>query len=166
MGFRQAYVRMIEAAGGRSDMARELAITPSALDNRVYEKGAPQPQRVHPDMAIQMQVISGTTLFAEEVARQSGGTFVPLPQLADEIDNDEIQNKFLRIVEHVGELATVHRKATEDEDVDAQERETLDGIAQQIHRSVQEMLALTYLIYSKPAPEAPALPSIVPRKAS
>jgi hypothetical protein len=157
---------MIEAAGGRGDMAHALAITPSALDNRVYEKGAPQPQRVHPDMAIQMQVISGTTLFAEEVARQSGGTFVPLPQLADEIDNEEIQDKFLRIVEHVGELATVHRKATEDDHVDASERASLDGIAQQIHRSVQEMLALTYLIYSKPEVDTPSVPNIAARKAS
>lgn len=157
---------MIEAAGGRGDMAHALAITPAALDNRVYEKGHPQPQRVHPDMAIQMQVISGTTLFAEEVARQSNGTFVPLPQLADEIDNEEIQGKFMRIVEYVGELAAVHREATKDEDVDNNERERLDGIAQQIHRSVQEMLALTYHFYCKPNAAAPALPSIAVRKVS
>lgn len=151
---------MIEAAGGRDDMAHALAITLTALDNRVYEKGHPKPQRVYPDMAIQMQVISGTTLFAEEVARQSGGTFVALPQLADEIDNEQIQDKFLRIVEFVGSLATRHREATEDGHVDSREREDLDGIAHQIHRSVQEMLALTYLIYSKPESVAHAVPTI------
>ncbi|MDR5761931.1 YmfL family putative regulatory protein [Caballeronia sp. LZ035] len=165
MGFRQAYVQMIEAAGGRDTMARELAMTTSALDNRVHEKGTP-PQRVHPDMAMQMQAISGTTLFAEEVARQSGGTFIALPQAGDDLDNEQIQNKFLRIVERVGELAACHRKATEDNNVDKNERAELDGIAHEIHRSVQEMLALTYMIYSSPEPTKPSVPSIGDRKAS
>ncbi|WP_345815321.1 YmfL family putative regulatory protein [Paraburkholderia sp. PREW-6R] len=165
MGFRQAYVKMTEAAGGRDNMARELAITTSALDNRVHEKGTP-PQRVYPDMAIQMQVISGTTFFAEEVAHQSGGTFVPLPQVADQISNEEIHDKFLHMVEHVGELANAHRKATEDGHVDADERANLDAIAQQIHRSVQELLALTYLVYSKPQSEAPSVHNIATRKVS
>jgi hypothetical protein len=165
VGFRQAFVKMIEASGGRDNMARELAITTSALDNRVHEKGTP-PQRVYPDMAIQMQVISGTTFFAEEVARQSGGTFIALPQAADEMDNEQIQDKFLRIVERVGELATCHRKATEDGHVDRDERSSLDGIAHEIHRSVQEMLALTYMIYSSPEPTKAPVPSIAERKAS
>ncbi|MDR5776257.1 MULTISPECIES: YmfL family putative regulatory protein [unclassified Caballeronia] len=165
MGFKQIFLQMINAAGGRSDMADALGITLSALDNRVHEKGSP-PQRVHLDMAIQMQLVSDTTLFAEEVARQSGGMFIPLPQAEDQLDNEQIQDKFLRIVERVGELATCHRKATEDGRVDQNERADLDGIAHEIHRSVQEMLALTYMIYSAPEPTKASVPSIADRKAS
>ncbi|WP_250500573.1 YmfL family putative regulatory protein [Caballeronia sp. GAWG1-5s-s] len=165
MGFKQTFLQMIEAAGGRSDMAHCLGITLAALDNRVHEKGTP-PQRVHPDMAIQMQLVSNTTLFAEEVARQSGGMFIPLPQAEDELDNEQIQDKFLRIVERVGELATCHRKATEDGRVDQAERADLDSIAHEIHRSVQEMLTLTYLIYSAPEPAKSSVAAIVDRKVS
>ncbi|SAL20345.1 hypothetical protein AWB70_01033 [Caballeronia cordobensis] len=165
MGFRQAYVQMIESAGGRDRMAAELGLTTQALDNRVYEKGTP-PQRVHPDMAMQMQVASGTTLFAAEVARQSGGTFIPLPQVSDQIDNEQIQDKFMRLVERVGQLATRHREATSDGHVDKNERADLDGIAHELHRDVQEMLSLTYVIYCPAESVAPAVPHIAARKAS
>jgi hypothetical protein len=165
VGFKQTFLQMIEEAGGRSDMAHCLGITLAALDNRVHEKGTP-PQRVHPDMAIQMQLVSNTTLFAEEVARQSGGMFIPLPQSADQLDNEQIQDKFLRIVERVGELATCHRKATEDGHVDKNEQNDLEGIAHEIHRSVQEMLQLTYMIYSTPETPKSVVPSIADRKVS
>lgn len=77
MALRDAYLRMIKAfPGGWDGMADALRLSRSALHNRVYEcKG----QAVTVEQALTMQALSGVPAFAEAMAEDAGGVFLPLP---------------------------------------------------------------------------------------
>ena len=68
-------------SGGYAAMAAALGLSSrAALENRIYEvKG----QRVSTEEAMMMQRIADSTAFAEAVAAESGGVFVPLPEAAE-----------------------------------------------------------------------------------
>lgn len=148
---RNSYLGMIRAfAGGWDAMSAALGYTRDALENRIYEKKV----RMHVDTALVMQKLSGTSLFAEAVARESGGTFVILPTV-DHLDNDELLKKFSQILEQLGELATHHHKALEDGVVTDRERADLKRIADNAHRRIEELLAITFRIYCTGKPDGP-----------
>ncbi len=67
-------------SGGYAAMAAALGLSSrAALENRIYEvKG----QRVSTEEAMMMQRIADSTAFAEAVAAESGGVFVPLSEAA------------------------------------------------------------------------------------
>jgi len=128
-------------------MAAALGISSASLQNRVYEvKG----QVVPTEMALAMQALSGTTYFADAIARRSGGVYVGLPALGDECDNDELLTKFTQIVDQLGVLARTHAQAIADGKVDAREKAELEQIARETYRHIQALLQLTFMLYQAP----------------
>lgn len=138
---------MISAFGGWDAMAAALRMpSRAALENRVYER---QGQGILARTAIEMQRLSGVPAFAEHVAQMSGGVFLPLPDFDIKTDED-LFDTFNALYAELGILSSTFRKAIEDNEVDPKERADLTQIGQNIHRTVQELLALTFMIYCRP----------------
>lgn len=137
---------MINAFGGWEAMATALGMpSRAALENRVYER---QGQGVLVRIALEMQRLSGSPAFAELVAQAAGGVFLPLPDFSVKTDED-LLNTFNALYAELGVLSSTFRKATEDNEVDSKERADLTQIGQNIHRTVQELLGLTFRIYCR-----------------
>lgn len=127
-------------------MAAALGMSRDALENRIYERKG---QSTLVETALQMQQFSGTTLFAEAVAQASGGVFMTLPAKID-FDKQELLNKFNELYAELGELSGKFRDYTRDDVIERTERADLQGVGQHIHRTVEELLALTFQIYCRP----------------
>ena len=125
-------------SGGHAAVAAVLGYTKPALENRLYEvKG----QRIGIDEAMLIQRISGRTDFAEAVASESGGVFVPLPEDVScaALAEEEISARFLNIMERGGEMV---RESTADGEVTAAELAALLAV---FRRCVSEQAAVIEL---------------------
>lgn len=143
---KNSYQEMCRAMnGGWSTMAASLGLSKNALENRVYERKG---QSIDVHMAMQMQANSGTAHFAEAIATESGGVFIPLPD-SGEIDHEDIQHVYMELVEEVGRLAREWRDATRDGEVDAKERVRLEAIQVAICQRVTQMNTLTFIVFCK-----------------
>ena len=144
---RKAYLSMIRAfPGGWDAMAGALGMSRDALENRIYERKG---QSVLVETALQMQQFSSTTYFAEAVAQVSGGLFMKLPEQSSE-DREELLAKFNELYSKLGDLSTKFREYVKDDEIDRRERQDLTDVGQNIHRTVEELLALTFQIYCRP----------------
>lgn len=148
-----AYQDMIKVHGWNGTAAT-LGMTKSQLEARVYEvKG----QGMRVDTALLIQSYAGTTHFAQAVAAASGGVFMELPQ-AEGVCSEDLHAKFHKLYSQLGALSATYTGAVKDDEIDARERIDLEDIAQQIHKTMGELMALMFQIYCrKPAPavEAP-----------
>lgn len=145
---RGTYLAMIKAIpGGWDVMCAALGLSRDALENRVYERKG---QSVSVDLARQMQVVSGTTLWAEAVAAQSGGAFVRLPDVGP-IGNEELLAKFNALYGEVGRLSHLFQTSIEDDDIDPVERRNLEKAGQQINCKTLELLAVAFRVFCKPS---------------
>ncbi len=146
MELRQSYQKMIKAfPGGWDAMAGALGMSRDGLENRIYERKG---QSVLVETALQMQQFSSTTHFAEAVAQLSGGLFMKLPEQSKH-DRDELLAKFNELYSKLGDLSTKFREYVKDEEIDKRERQDLTNVGQNIHRTVEELLALTFQIYCR-----------------
>ena len=145
MADRSCYLSMIRAMpGGWPAMSAALGFpSVSALENRIYERSG---QTVSVHQAEQMQALSGTTAFAEEQARLAGGTFMKLPEV-EQLDNDELLDKFNELYAHLGELSTEFREYSRDDEIDAKERKKLDRKSREIHQALSELMAVMFAVY-------------------
>lgn len=147
MAARKYYLEMIRAfPGGWEAMAGALGMSKDALENRLYERKG---QQLTVQTAMQMQAFSCTTHFAEGVAQESGGVFLKLPEARD-IGNEELLAEFNQLYAKLGELSRKFNEYIEDGNINKTERADLDAVAQEIHRTVEELLALTYQVYCRP----------------
>lgn len=145
MDTRESYTKMITAyPGGWAAMAAALGMTRDALENRVYERKG---QQINVHTAMQLQAFSQTTLFAESISQESGGIFVRLPDFLNECDHDELLSKFNQLYVELGRLSEKFSHHTQDGRIDRREKKDLTETSQQIHRTVQELMALTFAIY-------------------
>lgn len=141
---RRTYQKMIRAyPGGWDAMAVAMGMSVAGLENRVYER---KNQQITVHDAMQMQAFSQSTYFAEAVAFLSGGTFVRLPDIG-QIGNDELLTKFQELQVHLGELSGTFIVATADGVVDRKEKTELDAIAADVHKTLSELMAITYRVY-------------------
>ena len=141
---RRTYQRMIRAyPGGWSAMAAALGMSVASLENRIYER---KNQQITVHEAMQMQAFSQSTFCAEAVASLSGGTFVCLPDMGN-AGNDELLTKFQQLQVHLGELSGTFIAATADGVVDRKEKTRLEAVAADIHRTLSELMAITYQVY-------------------
>lgn len=104
MEIKKAYLAMIkEYPGGWDAMSAALGMTRDALENRIYERKG---QSVLVETALQMQLFSASTHFAEAVSQVSGGVFMKLPA-RNEHDRDELlaYSAFLGVMD-VGQAKT------------------------------------------------------------
>lgn len=146
MELKNAYQKMCTAKeGGWSSMANYLGMTHDSLENRVYERKG---QAISIHDALQMQKTTNTTYFAEAIANLSGGVFINLPETG-ELDHDELLSKFTDLYVEIGRLSEGFKESTEDGHITKKERDKLNNTGQNIHRKVQELLALTFVVYCK-----------------
>lgn len=146
MEIRKSYLSMIKAfAGGWDAMTGALGMSRDALENRIYERKG---QGILVETALQLQAFSGTTYFAEAVAAASGGTFVKLP--ADvSTDNVVLGQKFHELYAELGTFSQHFSAATADDEIDRREAADLTAIADEMHKTISELLALTFRIYCR-----------------
>lgn len=138
MAARKFYLEMIRAyPGGWEAMAAALGMSKDALENRLYERKG---QQITVQTAMQMQAFSGTSFFAEAVAHESGGIFIPI-QSFDGIADIELLDGYTAMVEDEGKFATDFRSALKDGTITRKEFELLraDIRKQQAHE--MELLA-------------------------
>lgn len=148
MEIKKAYLAMIrEYPGGWDAMAAALGMTRDALENRIYERKG---QSVLTETALQMQQFSSSTHFAEAVAQVSGGVFMKLPEHGDH-DRDELLAKFNELYAELGDLSIKFKVSIEDGEIDKRERADLSDVGQHIHRTVEDLLTLTFQIYCRPS---------------
>lgn len=146
MEIRKAYLSMIKAfQGGWDAIAPALGMSRDALENRIYERKG---QGVLVETAMQMQKFSGTTFFAQAVAAESGGTFVKLPDM-DHVDNDDILAKMNELHIELGQWSQKFAEATRDGEIDNRERADLSAIVDEMHRTINELKALTFRAYCR-----------------
>lgn len=147
MEIRKSYLRMIRAfPGGWDAMAAALGMSRDALENRIYERKG---QSILAETGLQMQQFSETTHFAEAIAQASGGVFLRLPSVDEDCDREELLAKFNDLYAHLGDLSTTFKKSITDNEIDKDERAKLSDVGQDIHRTVEELLALTFQIYCR-----------------
>ena len=148
MDIRNSYQQMCKAmSGGWAAMAAAMGLSKDGLENRVYERKG---QSVDVHEALQMQAFSRTTLFAEAVAAESGGVFIPLPAV-DGVDVEEIHTVYMELVDEVGKLAREWREATRDGEVDPKERQRLEKVRHAICTKVTQMNHMTFEVFCKDA---------------
>lgn len=146
MNLRESYLAMIKAMdGGWGAMCGAMAMTRSALENRIYERKG---QGIDVDTALTMQSFSRTTLFAEAVATASGGTFVKLPIDMD-FGNEELEKKWRSLYKELGDFAHHFEEAIDDGEINKRERAILEGDAARMHRIIEEMIALSFRVYTR-----------------
>lgn len=131
--------------GGHDGMAASLGLTPAALSNRMYElKG----QQISVNQALAMQELSGSTAFAEYVARRADGTFTKLPDF-NHLDRDELLSMFNRFHSRVGELSAKFERFAADGEFDRREREDFDDTTNEIHKSLSSLHAVVLALYCR-----------------
>lgn len=146
MNLRQAYLGMIKAfPGGWDAISGALGMSRDALENRIYERKG---QDLNVQTALQMQSFSGTLHFAEAIATLSHGTFVKLP-CVDHIGNEAISDKFHEIFEELGELSVEFRTATKNGEIDAGERERMNNLVDKMHKTMDELRAMSFKVYCR-----------------
>lgn len=71
-----------------------------------------------------------------------------LPEQSSE--TEELLAKFNELYSKLGDLSTKFREYVKDDEIDRRERQDLTDVGQNIHRTVEELLALTFQIYCRP----------------
>lgn len=146
-----AYQEMIKVHGW-AGTAATLGMTKSALEARVYEvKGS----GMRVDTALLIQAYAGTKHFAQAVAHASGGVYIDLPE-AECRHGEDLEAKFRDMICTLGDLSKTYGEAKADGEIDARERADLEAIAQQMHKTLQELMALMFHIYCRPETNAAA----------
>lgn len=110
------------APGGREAMAGALGLSPTSFNNRFYEKNGCR-FFDHHDLMM-MQEVSGTVLYAEYVATESGMLLVERIN-PDDLDEPELFRLHSKVSAKQGELAIYMEKALEDGQVDSTEEKEL-----------------------------------------
>lgn len=146
MDLLSAYQDMIKVHGWNGTAAT-LGMARSALEARVYEvKGS----GMRVTTALLIQAHAGTTHFAQAVASASGGVFIQLPE-GEGVTAEELHSKFHELYVELGRLSATYTAAIQDGEIDRREREDLEDIAQEMHKTTQELMALMFQIYCRPA---------------
>ena len=120
--------------GGHAAAAATLGYTLPAFENRLYQvKG----QRLSIEEAMLLQRLCGAPHFADAVACQSGGVFVPLPEEAS--SGTDIAENFVSAVAKLGQFADTGRQATADGRISRREKAAL---WQRCHAAVSELMGI------------------------
>lgn len=148
-----AYAVAHDYPGGTESLAPRLSMSGALLRNKVN----PNNPNNHLTLAEaqRMTDIADDERILHAWCHERNGVFVKLPGDAGQPDNEEIVDRFMRLTVHYGELALHFQKSTADGEVDARELAELERIGNLIHRTVEEIKALTVRIYCRtPASKA------------
>lgn len=143
---RTALQKMCRALpGGWATMAAALGMSVDGLENRIYERKGQEPSI---DLAMQMQKASGLTAFAEAVAAESGGVFVPVDG-DDAANSEDLMALYMKLAADVGRLAQEWQAATADGEICKREAAELDNIRQEICRTATRFNALSLRLFRR-----------------
>lgn len=147
MEIRKAYLQMIKAyPGGWDAISAALGTYRGSLENRIFERRG---QTLSVETALQLQEFSDTTLFAQAVASVSGGTFVKLPSV-EHVGNDNLLVKSNELHAELGQLFQEFNDAIKNDGrIDDDEQKKLSHIGEDIHRTMEELLALMFRLYCR-----------------
>ncbi|MBY0243165.1 MAG: hypothetical protein K2X55_28055 [Burkholderiaceae bacterium] len=145
----RSYKEMIKVHGWVGTAAM-LGMSRSVLENRVYEVSNTY---MHVNTAMLLQKQSGTTLFAEAVANESGGVFIPMPE-AGLLDGHDLLVHFHKLYAELGELSSTYQGAiNNDGEIDASERAALERIEMAMHKTMRELMGTMFKVHCR-QPEA------------
>lgn len=140
---KKTIIEMIEKCnGGKAAVAGFLGLSEAGLNNRLYQtKG----QRFTTEELIAIQQEFGVTDFTQELCRQVGGVFVPLPN-ADELDSVEIAEIQRHELSVRGLLFVELEKALADGEISAEEemliRKILNKHLSATHQAIDSVIVL------------------------
>ena len=131
--------------GGYAASAAMLGMTTAALENRLYEvKG----QRIGIAEAMLLQRLTDRTDFAAAVAAESGGVFVPVPEMdAAALLGEDIRDHLHGAVEELGQLFVQWRESTADGFLSRPESAELWAQVRGVVSHLVSVAALTDRIY-------------------
>lgn len=98
--------------GGHATTAVMMGLTEAALENRLYQI---KNQAISIEQAMLMQRMTERTDFAQAVAQESGGVFVPLPELdAAALMGEDITECFLTAFVDLSQMVDEWKRITDD----------------------------------------------------
>ena len=140
--------------GGHATMATMLGLSSkTALENRIY---GVRGQSISIDEAMLMQRFTERTDFAQAVAHESGGVFIPLPPIdAAALAGEDITEQFMSAYVELGELTRKWRNATQDGSVCGEESAALWQQVRTLTQRITAIAVLTDQIYGAYHAEKP-----------
>lgn len=130
--------------GCHAACAAVLGLSISGFHNRLYEiKG----QRISTDEAIALSKASGSDDWVQAVCTEHGGVFVRVQD--GEHDRDDLLNKFNQLYSEIGSLSATFNDSIKDQEINADERQSLEEIAMRITVRTRELLGLAFSVYCK-----------------
>ena len=140
--------------GGHATMATMLSLnSKTALENRIYQVRG---QSISIEEAMLMQRFTERTDFAQAVAHESGGVFIPLPPIdAAALTGEDITDNFMAAYVELGEFTRQWRNATHDGKVCSAESTALWQKVRALTQRITAIAVLTDQIYGEYHAEKP-----------
>ena len=135
--------------GKYSEMARRLdppSDTENALRNRERQLNG---QTVPLGMILDMEAEANSNVITESIAKHRGGVFVKLPEFNNELDNDELLNKFNNLIGELGQFCRQHNEFTADGILAKKEKKSLKATSYVIQCRLSEIIVITEMIFGK-----------------
>lgn len=130
---------------GKKEADNPTGVTTQSLFNRLRTDG----DQLFPfGWAMLLQQASGNHFVANAVAKESGGVFVPLPDV-DDIDNDDINNRLMEAISAIGQYCDYIKQAISDGEVDEAEKEQIDSNLYNATAKLQEHASLVYRVFCR-----------------
>lgn len=155
-----AYAVAHDYRGGTDSLAPRIGLSGAMLRNKVNPNN--DTHKLTLVEAVRMTDAADDERILSAWASQRNSVLVRLPEPTEQPDNEELLNLFMRLTAEFGALAQRHQEATEDGEVDDQEKTDLKRLGNQIHQTVQQIQSLTEAIYCRPATES----GIAPQRAA
>ena len=125
----------------------------TALENRIYQVRG---QSISIEEAMLMQRFTERTDFAQAVAHESGGVFIPLPPIdAAALTGEDITDNFMAAYVELGEFTRQWRNATHDGKVCSAESTALWQKVRALTQRITAIAVLTDQIYGAYHAEKP-----------
>ena len=141
---RQAYLKIIKAfPGGWDAMSGALGMTRDALENRIFERRG---QDLTVQTALMMQSFTNCRAFAEVIANESGGVFIPMPH-ADALGKDVASEKFLELIAEIGELSEEFKHAVAAHEISGKDQVRINNIIDRINRTTFQFHSILKQFY-------------------
>ncbi|EAS0615540.1 hypothetical protein AABH71_004766 [Salmonella enterica] len=144
-GLRGGYTEAVSWIG-RKKIRGETGTSEHSMINRLRGEG----DQIFPlGWTVLLDKVSGTHHFADAVAREYGGVFIPLPDI-EEVDNADINQRLLEAVEELGIYSQKVRAAIEDGVIDRRERKEIDAELHRVIVKIQEHASLVLRVFCPP----------------
>ncbi|ELF3920589.1 hypothetical protein RNF01_002954 [Salmonella enterica] len=140
-GLRGGYTEAVSWIGHREAVG-ETGTTKSSLENRLRGDG----DQIFPlGWTVLLDQVNGTHHFADAVAREYGGTYVP-PIEIEYVNNADINQRLLEVYEELGILSQKARGAMEDGVIDSREKREINHEHHQVIAKLEEYRALLLML--------------------